>query len=107
MVFLAKHPLVDKYDLSSLSEIWCAAAPLSEELELAVIKRIGNVKILQGYGLTESTMGVTHNSMTDKSKSGSCGACVPGTKIKVHITIIACMCLIPCKKDNIKFILMD
>ena len=33
MVFLAKHPLVDKYDLSSLTDLMCAAAPLSQQLE--------------------------------------------------------------------------
>lgn len=38
-VFLAKHPLVEKYDLTSLNEVWCGAAPLSREIQDAVSKR--------------------------------------------------------------------
>lgn len=34
MVFLAKHPIVSKFDLSSIEEIICGAAPLSEEVNL-------------------------------------------------------------------------
>lgn len=45
MVFLAKHPSVDKYDLSSLRELYCGAAPLSREVEDAVLKRIPSVQV--------------------------------------------------------------
>lgn len=83
MVLLAKNPLVDKYDLSSVSDIWCGAAPLSKELELAVIKRIGVKRVQQMYGLTETTIMVIHNSMAYVAKPGSCGKCLPGTQIKV------------------------
>lgn len=38
-VFLAKHPLVLKYDLSSVNEVWCGAAPLSREIQNAVTQR--------------------------------------------------------------------
>lgn len=43
-VFLAKHPLVLKYDLSSLLEVWCGAAPLSKEIQTAVSKRCSIIK---------------------------------------------------------------
>lgn len=39
MVFLAKSPLVDQYDLSSLKVLLCGAAPLSKEIEDAVKNR--------------------------------------------------------------------
>lgn len=39
VVFLAKSPLVDEYDLSSLKELGSGAAPLSKEVEDAVNKR--------------------------------------------------------------------
>lgn len=45
MVFMAKHPLVDQYDLSSLQELFCGSAPLSRETEMAVLKRIPNLKV--------------------------------------------------------------
>lgn len=38
-VFLAKHPLVSKYDLTSLNEVWCGAAPLSMEIQRAISDR--------------------------------------------------------------------
>lgn len=51
VVFLAKHPLVDKYDLSHVQMIGCGAAPLSQELAKAVIKRLGGqpkILVMQG-----------------------------------------------------------
>lgn len=58
MVFLAKHPLVEKYNLSSVKLIWCGAAPLSRNVELAVKKRLKGVEIRQAYGMTETTLSV-------------------------------------------------
>jgi acyl-CoA synthetase (AMP-forming)/AMP-acid ligase II len=60
LVALAKHPLVDKYDLSSLEGIMSGAAPLGGELAQAVEERLGCV-VGQGYGLTE-TSPVTHTA---------------------------------------------
>jgi len=39
IVFLAKYPLVDKYDLSSLEILYCGAAPLNKDTEDQVKKR--------------------------------------------------------------------
>jgi len=49
---LAKHPLVDDYDLSSLKQVFSGAAPLSAELALEAGDRIG-CEVVQGYGMTE------------------------------------------------------
>jgi acyl-CoA synthetase (AMP-forming)/AMP-acid ligase II len=51
-VALAKHPLVDQYDLSSLQTVFSGAAPLDGALGEAVAKRI-SVRMRQGYGMTE------------------------------------------------------
>ncbi|MBE8477405.1 MULTISPECIES: AMP-binding protein [Streptomyces] len=51
-VALAKHPMVDSYDLSSLRAIVSGAAPLDEELGAAVARRL-SVPVVQGYGMTE------------------------------------------------------
>lgn len=72
LVFLAKHPIVDKYDLSSLKWIICGAAPISKELEQSVKNRLNtNVTIKQLYGMTELTSVV----LTQKEiiKPGSVG----------------------------------
>lgn len=83
LVFLAKHPLVDKYDLSSLKEIWCGAAPLSKEVQIAVTERLGIKTIRQGYGMTETSLAVLTNDSEEKVVYGSCGTVVPGTMAKV------------------------
>ena len=53
MLALARHPLVDDYDLSSLRGITCAAAlPLGPELATEVADRIG-CPVYQAFGMTE------------------------------------------------------
>ncbi|MBI3216398.1 MAG: 4-coumarate--CoA ligase family protein [Mycobacterium sp.] len=51
-VALAKHPVIDEHDLSSLNVVMSGAAPLDEELGHAVAKRIG-CRVVQGYGMSE------------------------------------------------------
>ncbi|MDG4664728.1 4-coumarate--CoA ligase family protein [Mycobacterium sp. 236(2023)] len=51
-VALAKHPLVDDHDLSSLNVVMSGAAPLDADLGHAVAKRLG-CKVVQGYGMSE------------------------------------------------------
>jgi acyl-CoA synthetase (AMP-forming)/AMP-acid ligase II len=63
---LAKHPLVDEYDLSSLRALSSGAAPLGEGLANSCAKRLGCV-VKQGYGLTE-TSPVTHYQVDDPDK---------------------------------------
>ncbi len=79
---LAKHPVVDNYDLSSLEVILSGAAPLGEDMQQAVRDRLG-CQVLQGYGLTE-TSPVT-NIIPDgwEPKAGSVGTLIPNTEAKV------------------------
>jgi acyl-CoA synthetase (AMP-forming)/AMP-acid ligase II len=51
-VLLAKSPLVDRYDLSSLDSIISGGAALDPEIARMVRERLG-CRINQGYGLTE------------------------------------------------------
>ncbi|XP_058807956.1 uncharacterized protein LOC131673735 [Phymastichus coffea] len=82
MVFLAKHPLVDKYDLSSIKIIWCGAAPLSRNIEETIKKRLKNIEIRQAYGMTETTLSVT-KIPENCGKLGSVGKLLPGVSAKV------------------------
>ena len=59
---LAKHPVVDNYDLSSLRFVMSGAAPLSDSLAQEAGERIG-CRLAQGYGMTEASP-VTHLSPT-------------------------------------------
>ncbi|MDG1025532.1 MAG: 4-coumarate--CoA ligase family protein [Gammaproteobacteria bacterium] len=80
---LAKHPVVDNYDVSSVRVIGCGAAPLGEELEKACSARL-NCQIYQGYGLTEVS-GASHVNPAAESagKSGSVGPVLPNTLSKI------------------------
>ncbi|MFC5501276.1 AMP-binding protein [Lysinimonas soli] len=51
-VALAKHPLVDQFDLSSVRGMMSGAAPMDESLANAVTARLG-VHMQQGYGMSE------------------------------------------------------
>ncbi|XP_075148101.1 luciferin 4-monooxygenase [Haematobia irritans] len=82
MVFLAKHPMVDKYDLSSLLVLLCGAAPLSKETEDQIKERIGVPIIRQGYGLSESTLSLLVQN-DNACKPGSVGALKVGLYAKV------------------------
>jgi len=55
---LAKHPMVDDFDLSNLQYVCSGAAPLGAEVARACADRLG-CAVVQGYGLTE-TSPVTH-----------------------------------------------
>src|SRR5213594_2427599 len=80
---LAKEPMIENYDLSSLKMIFSGAAPLGPDLSRECMKRIG-CGIRQGYGLTE-TSPVTHSSPADpaKMKLGSVGTAAPNTECKL------------------------
>jgi acyl-CoA synthetase (AMP-forming)/AMP-acid ligase II len=80
---LAKHPVVDDYDLSSLRWIISGAAPLGRDLAQAARSRLGCL-VLQGYGLTE-TSPVSHlvPMEEERIKAGSVGPPVPSTECRV------------------------
>jgi acyl-CoA synthetase (AMP-forming)/AMP-acid ligase II len=59
MVMLSKRPETNKYDLSSVTDILCGAAPLSKELQNEISKKL-DCEIVQGWGMTEVTCGAIH-----------------------------------------------
>jgi acyl-CoA synthetase (AMP-forming)/AMP-acid ligase II len=83
MLALAKHPLIDSYDLSSLEFITSGAAPLSGELEAAVAARLGCLAN-QGYGMTETSPVLTSTPKdASRIRHGSAGLILPNTEAKV------------------------
>jgi acyl-CoA synthetase (AMP-forming)/AMP-acid ligase II len=82
VVLLAKHPAIDRYDLSSVERAFSGAAPLDADTAEAASKRIG-CRISQGYGLTE-TSPVSH-IVADRETPvpGSVGSTVPNTECKI------------------------
>ena len=83
LLALTKHPIVDKYDLSSLRALFSGAAPLSEELASACEGRLG-VAVRQGYGLTEtSPVSHFHPIESEVVKYGSVGPAAPNTECRL------------------------
>ncbi|TWP47729.1 4-coumarate--CoA ligase family protein [Lentzea tibetensis] len=82
-VALAKHPLVDQYDLSPLKTLFSGAAPLDVELADAVRKRLG-CRVSQGYGMTEMSP-VSHAipDSRDDISVGTVGLIVPNLECRL------------------------
>eukprot|EP00808_Paulinella_micropora_P021377 g81307.t1 len=83
VIFLAKHPLVAKYDLSSVRLVVSGAAPLTDEVARQMIERLSTVKeFKQGYGMTEMSP-VSHLSPDGNKKYSSAGKLVANTQAKL------------------------
>ena len=79
IVMLSKRPETSKYDISSLRQILCGAAPLKSELQNEVCKRF-NVNIVQAWGMTETTCAGIMMPGTIQDKTGSIGYLLPNTE---------------------------
>ncbi|KAK2463157.1 hypothetical protein APHAL10511_004812 [Amanita phalloides] len=93
LVLLARHPAVDKYDMSTLEVLFSGAAPLGPTLSHAVLQRLlskrsGNqsLHVMQGYGLTE-TSPTTHIVPIEYGmrKMGSVGILLPNLEARIVI----------------------
>ncbi len=78
---MAKSPLLDNYNVTSLRKMFCGAAPLGAELSDEAQKRIG-CAVVQGYGMTELSP-VSHLTPGFDSKPGSSGVTVPNTQSRI------------------------
>jgi 4-coumarate--CoA ligase len=78
---LAKHPLVDSFDLSHLRLVNSGAAPLKAELAAECGKRLG-CDVIQGYGMTELSP-VSHLTPAGWFRPGSVGITAPSTQTRI------------------------
>ncbi len=78
---LAKHPVVDEYDLSSLDMVFSGAAPLGAELAKEAAERI-DCEVVQGYGMTELSP-VSHATPAGNFKAGSSGLAIPNSECRL------------------------
>ena len=79
---LAKHPLVDDHDLSSLRFITSGAAPLDADLQGAAERRVG-CRVQQGYGLTEASPVTHYSHQADANVHGTIGTLLPSTEARL------------------------
>jgi long-chain acyl-CoA synthetase len=81
-IALLNHPDIKKYDLSSIESCISGSAPLPLEVQENFEKVTGG-KLVEGYGLTESSP-VTHsNFLWEKRINGSIGVPWPNTDAKI------------------------
>jgi long-chain acyl-CoA synthetase len=78
---LLAQPIED-YDLSELRYIVSGGAPLPPEIAQEVIRRLPQVEIREGYGLTESAALVT-STPPGGSRLGSVGQAAPGYEVRI------------------------
>lgn len=81
VVALAKHPVVDQYDLSHVRYMMSGAAPLSAEVGEEAAARLG-CEVVQGYGMTELSP-VSHMTPPGGYKPGSVGVTAPNTETAI------------------------
>jgi acyl-CoA synthetase (AMP-forming)/AMP-acid ligase II len=80
-IALAKHPAVDRYDLSSLRCVFSAAAPLGNDVTEALERRL-RLGVRQGYGMTEASP-ATHYCSPSHVRRGKVGPLVPNTECRI------------------------
>ncbi|HSL01306.1 MAG TPA: AMP-binding protein [Rubrobacteraceae bacterium] len=83
MTILAHHPMVDAFDLSSLDLIISGGAPLGPDLQQAVGARFPSAAVGQGWGMTETTVGVAGTDRRLGTVPGSVGRIMPNTELRV------------------------
>ncbi len=80
---LAKHPLVERYDLSTLTGMMSGAAPLGGDVAGAAAKRL-RCEVTQGYGMTElSPVSHTNPDPDVKIDRSKVGPAIPNTECRV------------------------
>ncbi|PHH80838.1 hypothetical protein CDD83_3660 [Cordyceps sp. RAO-2017] len=83
LIQISRRPeLCAKYDLSSIRWLFSGAAPLGSEVIDDLLKQYPKWKIGQGYGMTETSPGVSMSIETD-CLLGSSGSLIPGTVAKL------------------------
>lgn len=82
LVMLAKRPETTKYDISSLVNILCGAAPLSKELQNEVSDKC-DLKVVQTWGMTEVTCSCLHVPGGRDDRSGAVGLIDPNAQMKL------------------------
>lgn len=81
VIAFAKHPMIDKFNLSNLRWVFSGAAPLGSEITSTLQSRLP-IKVRQGYGMTELSP-VTHYTPVDGERAGKVGLLAPSTELRI------------------------
>ena len=81
---LKEYPEIKKFNLKSIKLCFSGGAPLPKEVKNA-FEGITGCKIIEGYGLSETSPVVTINPINGKHKSGSAGIPVQNTEVQIRV----------------------
>ena len=81
LLLLAKNPIVDKYDLSSLVHACTAAAPIGVEVCNELKNRLNLRYVGQAWGMSEC--GIVAMPDPSRENFAACGGVLPTCEIKV------------------------
>ncbi|MEX1035329.1 MAG: long-chain fatty acid--CoA ligase [Sneathiella sp.] len=79
---IANHPDIAKFDLSSLKFCASGGAPLPVDVQ-DQFQRVTGCRLLEGWGMTETSPSGTSTPMTDKQVAGAAGVPLPGIEIRI------------------------
>jgi long-chain acyl-CoA synthetase len=82
-IAMLNHPKLDSFDLSSLKYCLSGGAPLPIDVKER-FEKITGCKVVEAYGLSEASPGVTCNPVEGPVKSGSIGQPLPGTIVSLR-----------------------
>ena len=82
-IAMLNHPKLTSFDLSSLKFCLSGGAPLPVDVKQRFEKLTG-CKLVEGYGLSEASPGVTCNPLEGPVKEGSIGQPLPGTIVSLR-----------------------
>ncbi len=80
---MLNHPKITTFDMSSLKFCLSGGAPLPIEVKRNFEKLTG-CKVVEAYGLSETSPGATFNPFDGPVKSGSIGQPLPGTIVSIR-----------------------
>ncbi|KAI2049889.1 hypothetical protein LOZ44_003632 [Ophidiomyces ophidiicola] len=82
LLMLIKRPETVNYDLSSVTDALCGAAPVSKEAQNEASQKF-NFPISQGWGMTETTCAAMSVLGGMRDDTGSVGQLIPNTEAKL------------------------
>jgi long-chain acyl-CoA synthetase len=82
-LMLLKNRRFKKLDLSSVNAYISGAAPFPTENINEFENIVGKEKVVEGYGMTEASPGVSMNPYLGKKKIGTVGVPLPNTEVKI------------------------
>ncbi|XP_020551468.1 4-coumarate--CoA ligase-like 9 isoform X2 [Sesamum indicum] len=84
VVGMVKSAAAEKYELRSLEAVLCGGAPVANSVIERFKQRFPNISLLQAYGLTETTAGITRTIGLNESRvAGANGRLVSNCQAKI------------------------